>query len=158
MNTRKLEQEVYDNLNTGFEELPIDLLERIRDYGEEEFVINLSANFPYSFVQNFLVAHLEVWRSFTDDTWRQILMGLQDNELGLYTLISFLSKFEILDALDLYKSIPGINEEVRVSVIRYFSERSALLKLHKYELKNLLAHNVIWVNVNPEDDDVIEIM
>lgn len=157
MSAEKLTKEIFDRLITGFEKIPTDLSEKIQIIREEDFVTQLVGHFPNMYVQNFLVSHPEIWQSFTIDTWREILTRLQDNELGLYAIISFLNKYLIIDSLEVYKGISGVNEQIRSNVLEYFSERPGLLRLHKFELKNLKANNVNWVNIEPEDDNIIKL-
>ena len=157
MSVEKLAKETFERLTTGFEKLPTDLSDQIQVHGKENFVTQLVGYFPNMYVQNFLVSHREIWESFTIDNWRKILTGLQDNDLGLYTIISFLSKYLIIDSLEVYKNMSGVNEQIRTNVLEYFSERPGLLKLHKFELKNLKANNINWVDIEPEDDNIIRL-
>jgi hypothetical protein len=155
MSVQNLAYKILEDLSTGFEKLPVDLLDNIRSLGEENFITYLSANFPEMYVHNLLVAHREIWEPFTVNDWQKILISLQDHEIGLYTIISFLSKYQIVDSLEIYKNIPAINEKVRSNVLEYFTERPGLLRLHQFKLKNLLSNNVTWVDFVPKEDYTI---
>lgn len=155
MNIRNMAKIIYANSPTGFERLPTDLVQEIRKLGVKEYISHLINQYPDMFAQNFLVSNRELWSLFQLNDWKAILIDLQNNPVALLTIISFLNKYQIIDSLSVYKSLAGLNENVKSKVLDVFFERPGLLKLHKFEFKNLLANNVTWVDIEPEDDDLI---
>lgn len=142
MSVKSLANEIYQNSHGGFEKLSTELLSQIRHYGEEKFLEHLILSYPDLFVQNFMLSHREIWGAFTLDSWRSMLLNLQDNELALYTLISFLSRYLRINSIVLYRNIPGINEQIRKKVLEYFSERPGMLKLHQFEIEKLRERDI----------------
>ena len=137
MSIQNIANEIYQNSPGGFEKLPIETLNKIKYYGEENFLGHLIASYPDLFVQNFMLSHREIWNSFTLDSWRNLIIILQNKELALYTLISFLSRYLKINSIELYKSIPEINNQIRDNVLKYFAERPGMLRLHEFEIKKL---------------------
>lgn len=128
-----LAKSIFDKSLTSLEKIDPCTFKKIEDIGIQDYLFILFRDYPQIFVDFHLMANQELWIDLKERPWEEVIFKLQDLEISLYTLISFLHKYTKINAILFYEKMNPINKNVRDSVLNYFSERPGLLKIQKQE-------------------------
>jgi hypothetical protein len=131
--------------------------DRLSVISPHDFLIYNFSNFPESYINhNLMYAYKKYWDNFSLNDWKNLIEDISRNELALYTCLVFLYKIVKIDSIKLYISIPDLDEEIRKSVLNYFSERPGVLGLiEKYFKSELEKFSLTPTSFNNVRDKLI---
>jgi hypothetical protein len=129
----------------NYQRIPIGTVNEIFELGIGSFLTNAFLNFPESFVHRMLVATPSLWQQLSVNSWEALMKNLGENEIAIYSLISFLSKYKKINGVELFKNIV-INEQTKSEVLKYFSERPGLLIINEFEKSILMSNGIDLTN------------
>lgn len=132
----------FQTTKRGFEKISESLAKEIARSGVDKYIFVLFKNYPQSMVEPHLLGNQILWFDLEVGFWERLIVQLQDLEVPLYNVIAFLHKYCKIDGLSVYKNSEIINIEIREKVLKYFSDRPGLLRVHDLQREYLRKNGI----------------